>query len=179
MLAVCRQQALALVSLSQNSKDKLWSQSVNSGLVHSLMTSQSPSIYSHAHTRARTHASAPKHHHRSPGVSWSKCVLASRTQQGQVKKKKEKKGETTATAVLSLYHIPATLLDSTSQFFILSLSTLGCGNYPAVAGAAIQSNSTDELPLERRTPLKSPLSLRCYDMLAVPLILLWSKCLLA
>lgn len=143
-----------MVSLSQNSKDKLWSQSVNSILVHSLMTSQSPSIYSHAHTCTRTHASAPKHHHRSPGVSWSKCVLASRAQQGQLKKRK--KGETTTTAVLSLYHIPATLQDSTSQFFILSLSTLGCGNYPVVA---IQYNSGDELLLERRTPLKSPLSL--------------------
>lgn len=91
MLAVCRQQALASVSLSQNSKDKLWSQSVNSSLVHSLMTSQSPSIYSHAHTRAHTHASAPKHPHQSPGVSWSKCVLASRAQQGQVKKGKREK----------------------------------------------------------------------------------------
>lgn len=89
MLAVCYQQALALVSLSQNSKDKLWSQSVNSSLVHSLMTSQSPSIYSHAHARARTHASAPKYRHRSPGVFWSKCVLASRAQQGQVKKMKK------------------------------------------------------------------------------------------
>lgn len=39
--------------------------------------------------RARTHASAPNYHHRSPGVSWSKFVLASRAQQGQVKKKKK------------------------------------------------------------------------------------------
>lgn len=99
MLAVCHQQALALVSLSQNSKDKLRSQPVNSSLVHSRMTSQSPSIYSHAYTRARTQASAPKYHHQSPGVSWSKCVLASRAQQGQVKKKKKRRNNRNSCSV--------------------------------------------------------------------------------
>lgn len=95
-----RQQALSLLSLSQNPKDKLWSQSVNSSLARPLTTARSTSISTHTHTDT----SALKYGHQSPGVCQSKCVLASRAQQGQIKKRK-----TTAAAVLSLCHIPATL----------------------------------------------------------------------
>lgn len=79
-----------MLPLSPNPKDKLWSQSVNSGLAHPLTTPRSTSIYTHGHAHART----PTHQqlsydHQSPGVCQPKCVLASRAQQGR-RKEKEK-----------------------------------------------------------------------------------------
>lgn len=82
-----RQQALSLLSLSQNPKDKLWSQSVNSSLARPVTTARSTSISTHTHAHART--PALKYGHQSPGVCQSKCVLASRAQQGRIKKKEK------------------------------------------------------------------------------------------
>lgn len=120
------------------------------------MTSQSPSIYSHAHARARTHASASKHRHQSPGVSWSKCVLASRAQQGQVKKKKRGRKNRNSCSVF-VSHSCNTLGFHLTVFhpFIIHI---GMRKLPGSSRGTFQSKSTDALRLERRTTSK-PLSL--------------------
>lgn len=62
----------------------------------------------HLHTHMHAHARTPTHQHWNMTISlqvslkMSKCVLASRVQQGRMKKK------TSAAAALSLCHIPAT-----------------------------------------------------------------------